>query len=178
VEVAVNDQPPGGSTHRHRPAADDDDPTDDFIPTAHKLDFPKFDGTGDLLPWINCCERYFRVRNTPEHKRVAYATFHLLEDAQLWFDHLELNGGQPMWNRFTQLINACFVPPLMDDPIRELALLRLTGSIDEYYSRFCHRDQCGIVAIGPGSKTLPMLLLSPAEIADRRALQGTLLPLQ
>jgi hypothetical protein len=29
-------------------ADDEDDPGDDFTPTAHKLEFPKFDGTQTL----------------------------------------------------------------------------------------------------------------------------------
>jgi hypothetical protein len=37
------------------------------------------------LPWFNRCEWYFQVQRTLKHKRVAYAAFHLLEDAQLWF---------------------------------------------------------------------------------------------
>jgi hypothetical protein len=48
---------------------------------VHKLEFSKFDGMGDLLPWLNRCERYFRVRCTPNHNRVAYVAFHWLEDA-------------------------------------------------------------------------------------------------
>jgi hypothetical protein len=56
----------------------------DFIPIAHKLEFPKYDGSGYPLPWLNCCECYFYVRRTLEHKHVAYVAFHL-DDAQLWF---------------------------------------------------------------------------------------------
>jgi hypothetical protein len=38
-----------GFQGRHRAVADDeDDPGDDFIPTAHKLEFLKFDGTRAL----------------------------------------------------------------------------------------------------------------------------------
>jgi hypothetical protein len=48
----------------------------DFPTTAHKLEFPKFNGSGDPLPWLNRCERYFHVCRTP---------FYLLDDAQLWF---------------------------------------------------------------------------------------------
>jgi hypothetical protein len=50
-------------------AGDDGADTGDgaFLPTAHKLEFPKFDGTSDPLPWLNYCERYFLVRRTSEH---------------------------------------------------------------------------------------------------------------
>jgi hypothetical protein len=135
VETALHDQPPRGAPH-HRCDADEDDPGDDFIPMVHKLEFTKFDGTCDPLPWLNRCERYFRVRRTPEHKRVAYAAFHLLENAKLWFHHLELNGGQPTWNCFTQLTNARFGPSLTDSPIDELVLLRRTDSVDDYCNQF------------------------------------------
>jgi hypothetical protein len=51
-----------------------------FLPTTHKLEFLKFDGTSDPLPWLNRCERYFLVRRTPEHQCVAFAAFYLLDD--------------------------------------------------------------------------------------------------
>lgn len=34
--------------------------------TTHKMEFPKFDGSSDPLPWLNRCEHFFRVRRTPE----------------------------------------------------------------------------------------------------------------
>jgi hypothetical protein len=101
--VASNGEPSGAASRAvdssvtppsasNRPAAsppqprrhngpDDDADAGEFLPTYHKLDFPKFDGSSDPLPWLNRCEHYFRVRRTPEHKRVPYASFYLLDDA-------------------------------------------------------------------------------------------------
>jgi hypothetical protein len=53
VENALRNQPPRGAPHHLCAATDEDDPGNDFIPTAHKLEFPKFDGTSDPLPWLN-----------------------------------------------------------------------------------------------------------------------------
>jgi hypothetical protein len=48
VEHQLQD-PSRGFQGRRRAAADDeDDPGDDFTPMAHKLEFPKFDGTQTL----------------------------------------------------------------------------------------------------------------------------------
>jgi hypothetical protein len=118
-----------------RRADDDDNQGGYFIPTLHKLEFPKFDGIGDLLPWLNRCERYFHIRRTPEHQRVSFTSFYL-HDSQLWFHRMELNGGQPTWPQFVQLVNARFNPPLADSPIGELAMLRRKGSVDDYSARF------------------------------------------
>jgi hypothetical protein len=69
-------------------------------------------------------------------EQVPYVTFHLLADAQLWFHHHKLNNGQPLWNRFVQLVNTHFGLPLKDNPIRELTILHCEGTVDEFYNRF------------------------------------------
>jgi hypothetical protein len=121
---------------RRRQGRDEDDGGEDIIPTTHKLEFPKYDGTGDPLPWLNRCERYFTVRRTPEPKCVALAACYLLNGAQLWFHRLELNGGRPSWSQFIQLVNSLFGPSLTDTPLGELAMLCRTGSVNEFAKRF------------------------------------------
>jgi hypothetical protein len=85
---------------------DEADQGDDFIPIAHKLEFLKYDGTGDPLLWLNRCECYFFVCQKMEHKCVAFAAFYLLDDVELWFHCMELNDGRPTWLQFIQLVNA------------------------------------------------------------------------
>jgi hypothetical protein len=113
-----------------RPPFKEDEDGGDFLPTYHKLDFPKFNDSSDPLPWLNRCKHYFWVRRTPEHKHVSYASFHL------WFHRLELNGGAPLWNCFLQLINTGFCPLLTDSPLGELVLLCHSSMVDEFCSKF------------------------------------------
>jgi hypothetical protein len=131
----------------HRLAGDDEG-----FPTTRKMEFPKYDDIGDSLLWLNRYERYFRFRRTPDNRRVAYVSFYLTDDAQLWYHKLELNSDQPPWSCFVQLVNKRFGVPLTDNLISELALLWCDGSVDDFTKRFmallprhCHHR----VASGP-----------------------------
>jgi hypothetical protein len=65
-----------------------------------------------------------------------YTSFHLLKDDQLWYHRLELNGRSPTWNRFVQLVNRRFRPPLTETSIGELALLHRDDFINDYCNKF------------------------------------------
>ena len=48
----------------------------------HKLDFPKYDGTGDPMPFVNKCEHYFHGQRTIEEEKVWLAALNLHDAAQ------------------------------------------------------------------------------------------------
>jgi hypothetical protein len=50
----TQDQPPAHG--RGRQGDNNADHGGDFIPTSHKLEFTKYDGTDDPLPWLNRCK--------------------------------------------------------------------------------------------------------------------------
>jgi hypothetical protein len=54
--------PPPHAPHHRCHGPEDESEEGDFLPTYHKLDFLKFDGSGDPLPWVNHCEHYFHIR--------------------------------------------------------------------------------------------------------------------
>jgi hypothetical protein len=65
-----------------RRCQDDDE---DAFPTTHKMEFPKYDGTSDPLPWLNVCERYFYIWRTPKLRRITYTSIYLTNYVELWY---------------------------------------------------------------------------------------------
>jgi hypothetical protein len=129
VETMMRDRGLGGGNGRCRNAGEE--MTIQIFRWSTSLSFPSTMARVTHLPWLNHCNHYFKVRHTLEHKKVLYTTFHVLDDAQLWFHRLELNHDLPNWVRFVQLMNIRFGLPLGD-----LALLRRDDLVDDYCKQF------------------------------------------
>jgi hypothetical protein len=69
------------------------------------------DTSSDPLQWIHRCECYFCTYRILENRRVAYATFHLLDSAQC--GTIGSLNGPPTWEQLVLLIAACFGPQIM-----------------------------------------------------------------
>jgi hypothetical protein len=54
----------------------------------------------------------------------------------MWYHRLELNAGPPPWPHFIQQVNKWFKPPLTDNPINEITLLRCDGSVIDFAKCF------------------------------------------
>jgi hypothetical protein len=79
---------------------------------GHKLLFPTYDGTEDPLLWLNKCDHFFRIQETPEVGKVFLVTFYMSGEASQWSTLLERIQGKPSWEEFVHLIDQRFSPPL------------------------------------------------------------------
>jgi hypothetical protein len=62
---------------------------------GHKLLFPTYDDTEDPLPWLNRCDQFFRIQETPDVGKVFLVSFYMSGEASQWFSLLERNQGKP-----------------------------------------------------------------------------------
>ncbi|CAO2161375.1 unnamed protein product [Urochloa humidicola] len=108
----------------------------DRPPKPGKLDFPKYSGKDDPLPFLNRCEAYFQLGRIMEEEKVLMAALHLEDMAQLWYMRVSQEEGTPSWRRFAELLNLRFGPPLRSHPLGELTTCRRTGTVAEYQDRF------------------------------------------
>ncbi|KAL8140348.1 hypothetical protein V2J09_006369 [Rumex salicifolius] len=117
----------GGSVPRSTPH---------IIPRYSKMEFPKYDGAEDPLGWLKRCEKFFANQRTAEGDKVHLAAFHLLDEAQLWFDQVEKEEANLNWERFRECCHVRFGPPMSNNPLGELVNLKQSGSVAEYQENF------------------------------------------
>jgi hypothetical protein len=97
-----------------------------------KLNFPRYDGESDPLPWLNRCESFFRGTRTLPTEQVCMASLHMDGAVAEWYYSLEREYGLMSWTRFAEFVNLRFGPSIRSNPLGELKELRRTGSVDEY----------------------------------------------
>jgi hypothetical protein len=69
------------------------DPVVSAAKHGHKLLFPTYDGTDVPLPWLNRCDRFFRIQQTQDTGKVFLASFYMTGDATQWFAVVERIGA-------------------------------------------------------------------------------------
>ncbi|KAG6533126.1 hypothetical protein ZIOFF_006991 [Zingiber officinale] len=99
-----------------------------MAPRYSKMEFPTYSREGDPLSWVKRCEKFFTNQRTTEADKVGLAAFHLVGEAQLWFDQVEQEEPEMTWKQFRDQCHIRFGPPLSNNPLGELANLKQTGS--------------------------------------------------
>lgn len=101
-----------------------------------KLSFPKFDGSKDPISWFSRAEKFFKLHNVHEDLQVELASFHLEEDAQIWFDMLQQNQELNSWEQLKDAMNLQFGPSDYEDFYGDLTRLIQDSSVQDYTVRF------------------------------------------
>lgn len=76
--------------------------TSSYAPKMVKLDFPRFDEKEDATSWICQAEQFFQFHRTPDEDRVEIASFHMIGDAQLWYQLLKQEKPSVTWAEFKE----------------------------------------------------------------------------
>ena len=97
------------------------------------LDFSRFKG-GDPTAWVYRALQYFHYYQIPKPEKVMHASYHLDEEALVWFQDCEhqLQG----WNDFVRAKQIRFGLASYDDPMELLTKLKQTYTIVAYKSQF------------------------------------------
>jgi hypothetical protein len=102
-------------------------------PRAMELEFPRFKG-GDPTSWMFKAIKYFEYYQVHDASKVMHASYHLDDDALIWFQSCEHDLG--CWDNFARAIQLRFGPPSYDDPMELLIKLKHVNSIEEYKGLF------------------------------------------
>ncbi|KAJ8898712.1 hypothetical protein K2173_004846 [Erythroxylum novogranatense] len=107
-----------------------------YTPKMVKLDFPHFDEKEDATSWICRAEQFFQFHRTPDEDRVEIASFHMIGDAQLWYQLLKQENPTVTWTEFKEGFYARYGPNQLIDFFGELLKLQQHGTVQTYQVQF------------------------------------------
>ena len=88
------------------------------------------------MSWVCRSKQFFQFHSTPVEERVSVASFHLEDDAQLWFQVLIQETLNATWEEFKPGIYATYGPHQFLDYFGELTKLRQQGTVQSYQTQF------------------------------------------
>lgn len=101
-----------------------------------RIEFPNFSGNGnDVIDWLENCEYYFDLCQTPEMYKTRLAVIHMIGDAREWFRYFEIDSPHPSWPILAEEIIDHFKGDNSKNSIVEFKLIHQTGKVSEYIQR-------------------------------------------
>ncbi|XP_021618816.1 uncharacterized protein LOC110619611 [Manihot esculenta] len=110
--------------------------TSSYTPKLVKLDFPHFDEKEDPTSWICRAEQFFQFHQTPDEDQVEIASFHMVGDAQLWYQLLKQENLVITWADFKEGFFSRYGPNQLIDYFGEFLKLQQHGTVQTYQSQF------------------------------------------
>ena len=71
----------------------------------------------------------FQLYNTPPNQKILLASYHMEEEALIWFQEVEEASQFTSWEAFVRALHIRFGATAYDDPMETLTRLRQVGSV-------------------------------------------------
>lgn len=71
---------------------------------GQRLKFKRYNGEGDPIIWVAHCEQYFEIYGILDKNKVSLASYHLEDEALLWFQLHKKENMLITWEDFKQEI--------------------------------------------------------------------------
>ena len=102
-----------------------------IIPKTVKLEFPRFRGENPL-GWIYKANQFFQLYGTPPNQKILLASYHMEDEALIWFQDAKEAGLFTSWETFVKSLHVRFGTIAYDDPMESLTRLRQVGLVVHY----------------------------------------------
>lgn len=86
------------------------------LPKGVKLEFPRF-SRHNPSAWVYRVNQYFLYHQVPPGQRIFIASFHLDDEALIWFQDASEAGVFHSWEEFVQALQVRFGSSPYDDPM-------------------------------------------------------------
>ncbi len=100
-----------------------------------RLEFPIFAGEEPRV-WIENCEQYFEVYQTPQRQWLGIATMHMTGRARTWKQSYLINRQIVSWDEFVEALYRRFGQTGERYLIREFNNLKQLGTVERYQEKF------------------------------------------
>lgn len=107
-----------------------------YTPKLVKLDFPRFDEKEDPTSWICRVEQFFQFHQIPDEDQVEIASFHMVGDAQLWYQLLKQENPVITWADFKEGFYSRYGPNQLIDYFGKFSKFQQHGTVQTYQSQF------------------------------------------
>ena len=101
------------------------------IPRSVKLEFSRFKGDNPSC-WVYKAHQFFQLYGTPLNQKILLASYHMEEEALIWFQEAEQAGQFTSWEAFVRSLHVRFGSSTYDDLLETLTRLRRVGSMATY----------------------------------------------
>uniref|UniRef100_A0ACD5T886 Uncharacterized protein n=1 Tax=Avena sativa TaxID=4498 RepID=A0ACD5T886_AVESA len=104
-------------------------------PWMPRMEFPRFSGVGVRI-WLDNCAVYFLMYNILANFKVMSASLHLSYNTAHWYQSVKFTDVCSNWESFSAAILTEFEVNEHRNCMRELMVLKQTGTVQEYRSAF------------------------------------------